>query len=107
MSYYRKRSYRPAKPQPRAITVKYAGRCTCCLAPIKAGETAMYYPPGTILNQTEGKIAHIGGIDGNSAVCSFNIGQAMNARETAAVSDYAGDGLDARYEDQCADICGR
>jgi hypothetical protein len=95
---YRK-YYRHARPSPRVIEVKYAGKCVCCGAPIKAGETATYYPPGTIANVHEGKIAHVGGLDGTSARCSNEIKQ-------RATNDYAGDGLDARYEDQCRDACG-
>lgn len=79
---------------PRIITVKYDGKCHCCGAIIKAGQTATYYPDKRVLS-------HVGGLDGNSATCTANI------RAQQAINDYAGDGLDARYEDQCAEICGR
>lgn len=104
MAYYRNRFHRPTKPQMRVIVVKYAGQCACCGAPIKAGETAAYYPAGTIAGVTEGRIAHVGGLDGNSARCSAEIAKTYEAR---AVNDYAGDGLDARWEDDGAAICGR
>lgn len=99
MTAYR-RYCRAARPQVRSIVVKYAAPCACCGAMIKAGEMATYYPPGTIALRLAGAIAHIGGLDGNSARCTAVI------REQMAVNDYAGDGLDARYEDQCSDICG-
>jgi hypothetical protein len=101
MAYRRFHHY--SKPQPRNIAVKYAGKCACCGAPIKAGEFATYYPPGTIASRTEGAIAHIGGLDGNSAKCTAELRKGFEAR---AVNAYAGDGLDERYEDQCRDICG-
>jgi hypothetical protein len=62
---------------------------------IGVGEYATYYPPGTIAGRTVGAIAHTGGLDGNSARCTAVL------REQMAVNDFAGDGLDARYEDQC------
>lgn len=31
---------------PHWLTVKYAGKCAKCGAPIKAGESAFYYPIG-------------------------------------------------------------
>src|SRR5580700_11268076 len=102
MSMYRR--YRTARPQPRGFTVKYAGKCACCGAEIRAGEFAMYYPPGTIASRTEGAIAHIGGLDGNSAKCTAEIRKGFEAR---AVNDYAGAGLDQRWEDDGAAICGR
>lgn len=95
MRYYRKQ-YR--KPQVRTITVKYAGPCACCGAEIKAGEIADYYPPGTIASVNEGRIAHIGGLDGNSARCSSEIAKRRDR-------DFVD--LDRMYEDQCAEICGR
>jgi hypothetical protein len=90
-----RRTYRQARPQVRSIVVKYAAPCACCGATIKAGEMATYYPPGTIASRTVGAIAHLGGLDGNSARCTAVL------REQMAVNDYAGDGLDVRYEDQC------
>lgn len=98
-----RRFYRSPRPQPRGITVKYAAPCACCGALIKAGEFATYYPPGTIANVTEGKIAHHGGLDGNSARCTAELRQAFEHR---AVNDYAGDGLDMRAEDDMARACG-
>lgn len=96
------RPYR-SKPTPRVITVKYAGKCACCGGTIKAGAMAQYYPVGTIANRTEGAIAHMGGLDGNSQACYLELRKQMN--EQAAVNDYAGDGLDARIEDDYADRC--
>lgn len=96
-----RRNFRSARPTPRGITVKYAAPCACCGAMIQAGTYATYYPPGTIASRTTGAIAHVGGLDGNSQTCTAQI------RADMAVNDYAGDGLDARWEDQCADICGR
>jgi len=116
MAYYGK--YRRAsRPQVRVITVKYAGKCVCCGAEIKAGESAEYFPVGTIGSTNTPQIGHVGGLDGTGARCTAEIRKRdypeyhaeTVAREAArrAVNDYAGDGLDARYEDQCADICGR
>jgi hypothetical protein len=51
---------------PRTITVKFAGTCACCGAPIKAGEIADYYPDRR-------QIAHLGGLDGTSARCTAEI----------------------------------
>lgn len=117
MAYYRNRFHRPAKPQMRVIVVKYAGTCACCGAPIKAGETAEYYPARPDRGETVGRIGHIGGLDGNSARCTAEIRKVnfpeyaaeIAHREAAqrAVNDYSGDGLDARWEDDGAAICGR
>lgn len=75
----------------KTISVKFAGKCACCGATIKAGELADYYP-------ARKQIAHIGGLDGNSARCSAEIKQRIDA----ILVD-----IDRAYEDQCADICGR
>ena len=88
------------KPTPRTIIVRFAGNCACCGSPIKVGETATYYPAGTIANFPKGAIAHVGGLEGNSARCSAEI-----ARRRPE-NDFAGDGLDERYEDECRDRCG-
>ena len=123
--------HRRARPTPRVITVKYAGKCACCGAEIKAGETATFYPAGTIASITEGKIGHIGGLEGTGARCTAELRKqaglppaprhcnhefrtctrgcgAVCAAEVEhrAVNDYAGDGLDERYEDDCARQCG-
>ena len=97
MAYRRYRSY--SKPTPRNIAVKYSGKCVCCGATINAGEVATYYPAGTIAGITEGKIAHIGGLEGNSATCTANI-------RDHGLNDFAGDGLDAHWEDECRERCG-
>jgi hypothetical protein len=55
---------------PRTITAKFNGQCRCCGAAIKAGETVDYYP-------SLKAIAHVGGLDGNSARCSANIAAKM------------------------------
>ena len=98
MSY--RRHYRAANPQPRNMTIKYAGKCACCGGEIKAGEWATYYPPGTIAGWTKGAIGHCGGLEGDGLRCTIEL------RKQHAVNSYAGDGLDERYEDQCRDICG-
>jgi hypothetical protein len=64
-----------SKPSIRTIAVKYSGECLCCGATIKAGEMADYYPVGTIASRTTPAIAHVGGLDGNSARCSANLRQ--------------------------------
>lgn len=51
---------------------------------------ADYYP-------SRREIAHVGGLDGNSARCTFEI-----RKQREGFVD-----LDRMYEDQCADICGR
>ena len=101
---YRRFHRSNARPQPRDMIVKYAGTCACCGAPIKAGELATYYPPGTIAGVTDGRIAHVGGLDGNGVRCSVELRKQF--AERAAVNDYAGDGLDARAEDDMARACG-
>lgn len=89
---------RYSKPSVRTITVKFDGKCACCAAPIKAGESADYYPAGTIAGVNEGRIAHVGGLDGNSPRCTAEI---RKRRDPSFVD------LDRMYEDQCAEICGR
>ena len=113
MAYYRNR-HRTARPAMRVITVKYAGKCVCCGAEIKAGETAEYYPVGTIASMTEAAIGHLGGLNGNGVRCAAEICKrdypeyhAQTLAQRAAMNDYAGDGLDARWEDAGAEICGR
>jgi hypothetical protein len=98
-----RRFYRKSRPSVRNIEVKYAAPCACCGAPIKRGELATFYPVGTIAGVSEGRIAHLGGLDGTSQKC-FNVLRAKVV--DAAVNDYAGDGLDARWEDEGRDICG-
>ena len=91
MSY--RRSYR--KPERRTITVKYSGPCACCGATINAGETADYFPVGTIASQTTPAIAHPGGLDGNSAKCAGIIRHEQQV-----------DAFDMRVEDSMAEACG-
>lgn len=102
MAYRRFKSY--SKPIARNIEVKYAGKCACCGGVIKAGELATYYPIGTIAGVNEARLSHINGLEGNSQKCSDILRSRMVA--DANINDYAGDGLDARYEDDCARICG-
>lgn len=97
-----KRYYRPSKPTTRNIEVKYSAPCACCGAIIKAGELATYYPIGTIAGCHEGKISHIGGLDGNSLKCAAHLRNQLDA----ATNNYAGDGLDSRWEDSFRDTCG-
>lgn len=77
--------------EPRNMYAKYAGKCACCGADIKVGEYITYYP-------ARREIAHVGGLDGNSARCSGNIAK----QRDAGFID-----IDRAYEDKCADICGR
>lgn len=114
MTYHRIK-YAASNRKPRDIVVKYPGKCGCCGAEIKAGEVATYYPPGTCGNK-EGRIGHVGGLEGASARCTEEIRKrdfpeyavevARREAEQRAVNDYAGDGLDERWEDDCRDICG-
>lgn len=97
-----RRYNRASKPTSRNIAVKYAAPCACCGAQIKAGELATYYPVGTIAGVHEGKIAHMGGLDGNSRRCADELRKGKDA----GANDYAGDGLDARWEDSMRDACG-
>ena len=103
MAYYRRNFRNYSKPTPRNIELKFTGTCICCGAVLKAGAVATYYPVGTIAGVTEGKVAHIGALDGTSKAC-------FNHLKVSAVdhnvNDYAGDGLDSRYEDDCARACG-
>jgi hypothetical protein len=122
----------PAKPQPRDIVVKYVGHCAGCGAVIEVGETATYEPRG-YLNSTQARLRHpaYSWDDGErvSARCHSELRRALEFRnmrdgnpysglpiyrdvprdraEQRSVNDYAGDGLDMRWEDQGADICGR
>ena len=98
---YRRFNRSTARQQPRNMTVRYAGLCACCGAEIKAGEYATYYPAGTLGAGRAAAIAHIGGLEGNSNACTGKL------RERLDVNDYAGDGLDMRWEDAGAEICGR
>jgi hypothetical protein len=98
-----RRFHRQSRPTPRDIVVKYAGKCACCGAMVAAGELATYYPAGSF--RAEAAIAHTGGLDGNNSRCATEIGRQMRERE--AVNDFAGEGVDTRYEDDCAEICGR
>ena len=99
MSY---RKYRnTSKPQPRNMALKFAGKCACCGAEIKMGELATYWPRNSLGIGKAAAVSHIGGLDGNSSQCAAQL------RQQIAANSYAGDGLDSRYEDQCAEICGR
>jgi hypothetical protein len=52
------------------MIAKFAGKCACCGADIKAGEMVTWYP-------SRREIAHVGGLDGNSARCAANIAAKM------------------------------
>ncbi len=97
-----RRYHHAAKATPRDMTVRFAGKCACCGAEIKAGEWATYYPAGTAGDKA--CIAHCGGLDGTSQRCTVELRKQFAER---AVNDYAGNGVDSRYEDDCAEICGR
>jgi hypothetical protein len=62
---------------------------------------ADYYPVGTIAGRNTAAIAHMGGLDGNSARCAANIAARREERDPGYVD------IDRMYEDQCAEICGR
>jgi len=70
---------------------------------IKAGELCQYFPANMIGNR-EGRIAHYAGAWDEGSKVSLRCYQVR--KEQQAVNDFAGDGLDSRWEDQCADICG-
>ena len=93
---YRRRA-RMQKPTVHTITARYAGQCACCGAQIAAGTLVDYYPVGTIASRFTPAIAHIGGLDGNSATCTAEI----KKRQDPGFVD-----LDSAYEDQCAKDCG-
>ena len=65
------RRYKQHNTAPRDMYLKYPGQCQCCGAAIEKGELATYYPPPN--GQGRGTVAHIGGLDGNSATCTENI----------------------------------
>jgi hypothetical protein len=46
----------------REIIARYPGKCACCGGAIPAGALVSYYPGRGI--------AHVGGLDGNSATCA-------------------------------------
>lgn len=121
---YRRGYYRQRKPVPRNITVKYAGKCASCGAPIAVGEMATYYPAG-YAGKTVPVITHVGASEGNSIRCfAWQMKpdsptyfwkredlEALRASMQAnnvdkSLNDYAGDGLDQRWEDEGKDICG-
>jgi hypothetical protein len=77
---------------PRIMTARFAGKCACCGADIKAGETITWYP-------SRKQIAHVGGLDGNSARCTAEIRKRMY--------DPGFVDLDRMHEDQCAEMTGR
>jgi hypothetical protein len=97
---YRNYTRRAGKQPPRTIVARFAAKCHCCGAPIKAGDVVTYYPVGALGARSAACVAHVGGLDGNSARCTANIRQAM------VDNDYAGEGVDTRYEDDCARLCG-
>jgi hypothetical protein len=101
MAYRNYRSYR--KPQVHTITVKYAGECACCGGIINPGQIADYYPVGTIAGINKPMIAHLQAMNGNSKACSAEL---KSKQADKGLNDYAGDGLDSRYEDDCKDACG-
>lgn len=85
--------YRSSNPNTiRTITAKFAGQCNCCGGTIKAGDFCDYWP-------AKRAIAHHKGWDGNSTTCYSE--QMKRQRDPGFVD------IDRRYEDQCADICGR
>ena len=55
----RQANVRPSKPKPRGIVVKYPGNCLICGGRIEAGESAVYYPVGTIASVYVPHIAHL------------------------------------------------
>ena len=65
-----RRYHTASSNQKRTIIVKYAGKCACCGAIISPGEMADYHPATK-------ELAHIGGLDGNSARCTANIRATM------------------------------
>jgi len=92
-NYYR-RNYRPSKPTVRNISVKFAAPCACCGVTIKAGDLATYYPVGTIAGVTEGRIAHMGGLEGNSRHCAANLRAAfVKEKEDTQLASYIAEGL--------------
>ncbi len=90
-----RRFYRNSKPTVRAITVKYAGKCTCCGGAIPIGSIADYYPVGTIAGVHEPKIAHLKAMEGNSVACSLEL---RNQRDV--VRDPGEDAADRWTESQ-------
>jgi hypothetical protein len=90
------------RPESRTIVVKYAGKCAGCGAEIKAGESAVYQPAyGRAGCDDSACCGHLGR---KASVCRLDAFRELRAQ--AAVNDYAGDGLDERWEDDCARRCG-
>jgi len=107
---------RRGRPEPRIITVKYAGTCRNCGETIAAGKTAEYFPAGSA-GENPAYIAHTRNTWDEGQLVSdchmrkrtpeADAAAAKAVAERAASNAYAGDGLDARYEDDCAERCGR
>lgn len=68
------------KPESRVINAKFAGKCLCCGGDIPAGALVTYHP---------GKgIAHLSNYyTGDSAMCSFVVGQRMKEQAAAGYAD--------------------
>jgi len=101
MAYRRYR--RIARPEPRTINARFAGKCCQCGGAIAKGELCEYFPVGSIGNAA-GKIAHYRGTWDGGEKTSLRSYQAL--REQMAVDAYAGSGLDMRMEDNMRDACG-
>lgn len=91
--------------QPRTITVKYAGQCIACGGRIEAGETATYWPAGSRYPD-RGVLEHVASAWDEGERVSLKCAAVLRAKYQEPVNAYAGDGLDARYEDDCRDVCG-
>jgi hypothetical protein len=77
----------------KMIRAKFAGKCSSCGGTIARGESCLW-------DSSARTISH----DSESVACSARM---KRTAASAADNDFAGDGLDSRYEDQCAEICGR
>jgi len=78
----------------KLIRAKFAGKCACCGRRVYRGESVVW-------NMVARAVSHVachGAKFGNVSATVAGVDHGAN--------DYAGDGLDSRYEDDCARACG-
>ena len=96
---------RNPNPEPRVIEVRFTGACVHCGELIARGEQAMYYPAGSRAGNQRARLAHT-----SPTKCQQTLRAKLAALDSQpadpAANGYAGDGLDARWEDHYRDMTG-